>query len=83
MAGSIVAAPIKSQHFLNWHIWGVTFTKKMSDQLTYSEYRYCNRIKCPSVPDDVTKIFHDVVVEFRDDVVRFYDVVKNFPFVVL
>ena len=28
-----VAAPIKSQHFLNWHIWRVTFTKKMSAQL--------------------------------------------------
>ena len=28
-------------------------------------------IKCPSVPDDVTKIFHDVVVEFRDDRKKF------------
>jgi len=58
-----------------------------------SEYS-CNRIKCPSVQDDVLKIFittsnddvlkfhilkfHDVVLKFHDDVLKFHDDVLKF-----
>ena len=40
-------------------------------------------IKCPSVPDDVMKKFHDVVMNFHDVVMKFRNVVMNFCDVVI